>query len=224
MSAKVSRLLTRAPQRIFRDKSFGIQITKFMHDFISFVQQFGYIGFFAIVFFESFPMTFFFPGDSLLFTTGFLASQGIFSLPLLILTFFIAGVTGYIFSYFFGQKIIRRFFTDPNSKIFNPKYITYTHQFFEKYGGKTIIIGRFVPIVRSFGPALAGVAGLSFKRFLAYNIIGGIFWSAVMTLIGFYLGHILPKADAYLTPIIVTIIGISLLPTVYEYLKNRKHE
>jgi len=193
-----------------------------MQHFISFFEQFGYIGLFAVVFFESFPLTFFFPGDSLLFATGFLASQGVFSLPVLILTFFLAGTAGYIFSYFFGQKIIRRFFTDEHSKIFNPKYITYTHQFFEKYGGKTIIIGRFVPVVRSFGPALAGVANLTFKRFLSYTLLGGIFWSATMTLIGFYLGRILPKADAYLTPIIVTIIFISVLPTIFEYLKRRK--
>ena len=195
-----------------------------MQQFLSFFEQFGYIGLFIVVFFESFPLTFFFPGDSLLFATGFLASQGIFSLPLLIGTFFLAGTFGYIFSYFFGQKIIRRFFVDENSKIFNPKYITYTHQFFEKYGSKTIIIGRFVPVVRSFGPALAGVANLTFKRFVSYTIIGGIFWSVVMTLIGFYLGHILPKADAYLTPIIVTIIIISMLPTVFEYIKNKNQK
>ncbi len=194
-----------------------------MQQLISFVVQFGYLGLFAVVFFESFPLTFFFPGDSLLFATGFLASQGIFSLPALILTFFLAGTAGYIFSYFFGQKIIRKFFTDEKSKIFNPKYVVYTHKFFEKYGGKTIIIGRFVPIVRSFGPALAGVADLTFRRFLTYTLIGGVFWSAGMTLVGFYLGHILPKADAYLTPIIVTIIFISFLPTVFEYLKN-KHQ
>ena len=92
-----------------------------MQHFISFFEQFGYIGLFAVVFFESFPLTFFFPGDSLLFATGFLASQGFFSLPILILTFFVAGTAGYIFSYFFGQRIIRRFFTDDKSKIFNPK-------------------------------------------------------------------------------------------------------
>jgi membrane-associated protein len=193
-----------------------------MQHILSFFEQFGYIGLFAVVFFESFPLTFFFPGDSLLFATGFLASQGIFNLGILILTFFLAGTAGYIFSYFFGQKIIRRFFRDEKSKIFNPKYVTYTHQFFEKYGAKTIIIGRFVPVVRSFGPALAGVANLTFKRFLSYTLLGGIFWSTAMTLIGFYLGHILPKADAYLTPIIVTIIIISILPTVFEYLKNRR--
>jgi membrane-associated protein len=194
-----------------------------MQHFISFFEQFGYIGLFVVVFFESFPLTFFFPGDSLLFATGFLASQGIFSLPILILTFFLAGTAGYIFSYFFGQKIIRRFFTDDKSKIFNPKYVVYTHQFFQKYGAKTIIIGRFVPVVRSFAPALAGVADLTFRRFMAYTLLGGIFWSSVMTLIGFYLGHILPGADAYLTPIIMTIIIISFLPTVFEYLKN-KHQ
>jgi membrane-associated protein len=193
-----------------------------MQGLISFTEHFGYLGLFVIVFFESFPLTFFFPGDSLLFTTGFLASQGFFGLGYLILTFFLAGTAGYIFSYFFGQRIIRRFFTDDKSKIFNPKYVTYTHRFFEKYGAKTIIIGRFVPVVRSFAPALAGVANLTFRRFFTYTIVGGIFWSSVMTLIGFYLGHILPRADAYLTPIIVTIIIISFLPTVFEYLKSRR--
>ena len=192
-----------------------------MDHLMFFIREFGYLGLFVVVFFESFPLTFFLPGDSLLFATGFLASQGVFSLPALISVFFLAGVTGYIFSYFIGQKIIRKFFKNEKSKIFNPKYVTYTHQFFEKYGGKTIIIGRFVPIVRSFGPALAGVANLTFKRFLLYTIVGGVVWSTVMTLIGFYLGHILPRADAYLTPIIVTIIFVSVLPTILEYLKNK---
>ncbi len=193
-----------------------------MDHLMFFIREFGYLGLFVVVFFESFPLTFFLPGDSLLFATGFLASQGVFSLPALISVFFLAGVTGYIFSYFIGQKIIRKFFKNEKSKIFNPKYVTYTHQFFEKYGGKTIIIGRFVPVVRSFGPALAGVANLTFKRFLLYTIVGGVVWSTVMTLIGFYLGHILPRADAYLTPIVVTIIFVSVLPTILEYLKNRQ--
>ena len=192
-----------------------------MQQFISYVQEFGYLGFFVIVFFESFPMTFFLPGDSLLFTTGFLASQGVFDVRLLIITFFVAGFFGYIFSYQFGQRIIRKFFTNPNSKIFKPKYITYTHDFFERYGAKTIIIGRFVPIVRSFGPALAGMAGLSFRKFVSYSVVGVFFWSISMTLIGYYLGRILPQADKYLTPIIIVIIVLSVLPSVYDYWKNR---
>lgn len=195
-----------------------------MQDLIHFIQEFGYLGLFVVVFFESFPLTFLLPGDSLLFTTGFLASQGYFSLSLLVLVFFVAGVSGYIFSYFFGQKIIKKFFTDEKSKIFNPKYIVYTHNFFEKYGAKTIIIGRFVPIVRSFGPALAGVADVTFNRFLVYTLVGGIIWAGGMTSIGFYLGRIIPQAEMFLTPIILTIIGISILPTVFDYLKRNSNK
>ena len=191
-----------------------------MQDLIHYIQQFGYLGLFLVVFFESFPLTFFLPGDSLLFTTGFLASQGLFDLNMLILTFFAAAVLGYIFSYFFGQKIIKKFFTNENSKIFNPKYIVYTHHFFEKYGAKTIVIGRFVPIVRSFGPSLAGVADVKFKKFFIYSFVGAIFWAIGMTVVGFYLGRAIPQAEKYLTPIILSIIFISILPSIYEYLKR----
>lgn len=196
----------------------------FINEIISFIKDFGYIGLFLIIFLESFPMTFFFPGDSLLFITGFLASQGLFDFPLLVLVLFVAGTIGYVFSYLFGQKIIKRFFTDEKSKIFNPKYITYTHNFYEKYGAKTIIIGRFVPVVRSFGPSLAGVADMTFRKFLVYNIVGGIIWAGGMTSVGYYLGRLLPTADVFLTPIIVGIIFVSVLPTIFEYLKNRSEK
>ena len=195
-----------------------------MQAFIHYIQQFGYFGLFILVFFESFPMTFFFPGDSLLFTTGFLASQGYFSLGLLIFTFFIAGTIGYIFSYLFGQRIIKRFFTNEKSKIFNPKYIVYTKEFFKRYGAKTIIIGRFVPIVRSFGPALAGLADVTFNRFLVYTFIGGVFWSVGMTSLGFYLGKIIPQAETFLTPIILGIVALSILPSVLEYFKKNSSQ
>ncbi len=194
-----------------------------MHELINYIQSLGYLGYalmFAIIFFESFPLTFLLPGDSLLFTAGLLASQGYFSMGLLILTFFVAAVVGYIFSYFFGQKIIKRFFRNPDSKIFNPKYVVYTREFYEKYGAKTVIIGRFVPIVRSFGPALAGVADMTFKKFMVYSFVGAVLWAIGMTCIGFYLGHIFPQTETFLTPIIVSIIFVSLLPTVFEYLKR----
>jgi membrane-associated protein len=199
-----------------------------MHELINYIKYLGYWGYlamFLVIFFESFPMTFFFPGDSLLFTAGILASTGYFDVSLLVVIFFVAGFFGYVFSYFFGQKIIKKFFTNPNSKIFNPKYIVYTHNFFEKYGGKTIIIGRFVPVVRSFGPALAGVADLTFKRFLVYDFIGGLFWAGGVTALGFYLGSIFPQNENFLTPIIILIIFVSILPTIFEYtrthLKNK---
>ena len=192
-----------------------------MNDLISFIHKFGYIGLFVTVFLESFPMTFFLPGDSLLFISGFLASQGYFNVSILVAVFYLAGAVGYILSYFFGQKLIKRFFKDENSKIFNPKYVVYTHNFYEKYGAKTIIIGRFVPIVRSFGPSLAGVADMTFKKFITYTLLGGLIWAGGVTFLGFYLGKVIPAVDIFLTPIIVGIIFLSFLPTIFEYLKSR---
>lgn len=195
-----------------------------MNDLIYIIQEFGYIGLFLIVFLESFPMTFFLPGDSLLFISGFLASQGYFELSLLVLVFFVAGGIGYIFSYFFGQKLIKRFFTNEKSRIFNPKYVRYTHNFYEKYGAKTLIIGRFVPVVRSFAPSLAGVGDMTFRKFCIYTLVGGAIWSTAVTSLGFYLGRIIPAADVFLTPIIVGIIFVSFIPTILEYLKHRSEK
>ncbi|MES2213412.1 MAG: VTT domain-containing protein [Patescibacteria group bacterium] len=193
-----------------------------MESLIALVQKIGYPGLFAIIFFESFPLTLFLPGDSLLFTTGFLASQGILRIDILILVIFIAAVLGYLFSYSLGHYIVKKFFTK-DSKYFKQKYIDYTQEFFDKYGAKTIIIGRFVPIVRSFAPTLAGIAKMKYEKFVRYTFIGGVFWAGGMTLVGFYLGKAIPNATSYLTPIIVGIVFISVLPSAIEYIvKTRK--
>ncbi len=189
-------------------------------DIITLVQKAGYVGIFLIIFLESFPMTFFLPGDSLLFATGFLASQGYLNFWWLIAIYFVSGTLGYIGSYVFGERIIARLFTNPNSKIFNPKYIVYTREFFTKYGTKTIIIGRFVPVVRSFAPALAGIAGFTYKKFVNFTLIGVAGWSLGMTTLGYFLGKALPRASDYITPIIVLIIFISILPTLWEWWKK----
>ncbi len=196
-----------------------------MHlDLLSLIQHVGYLGIFAIIFLESFPMTFFLPGDSLLFTTGFLASQGYLNFWILVVIYFVSGTLGYVLSYLFGQKIIARLFTNPNSKIFNPKYIAYTHEFFERHGAKTVIIGRFVPIVRSFAPSLAGMAGFTFRKFVHYAVVGVAFWALLMTSLGFFLGKLIPNAADYITPIIVGIIIISVIPTVIDYIKEKKRQ
>lgn len=192
-----------------------------LQDIIMSMKEFGYVGLFLIIFLESFPMTFFLPGDSLLFTTGFLASQGFFSLNILVSVFFLAGTIGYILSYYFGQMMVKKIFTNEKSKIFNPKHIVTTHNFYEKYGAKTIIIGRFIPVVRSFGPSFAGVGDMTFAKFFTYTLAGGVLWAGGVTSLGFYLGRILPKADALLTPIVLGIVFISILPTIYEYLKEK---
>lgn len=187
------------------------------------VGYYGYIILFLIIFFESFPLTFYLPGDSLLFTTGFLASQGYFNIALLIPTLFLASILGYNFSYLMGERL-RNFIIKSNDKYwFKKKHLEYTENFFDKYGHKTIIIGRFVPIVRSFSPTLAGAVQMPFKTFVRDSIFGGFVWIFSVTLVGYYLGRIIPGANKYLTPIILLIIAISLSPSVFEYIKHKKN-
>ena len=190
------------------------------------VQVAGYFGYgilFIIIFLESFPLTFFLPGDSLLFTTGFLASQGHFNLILLVGVLFVASTLGYMFSYAMGQWF-RDFILRSNDRYwFKRKHLDQTQKFFDKYGDKTIIIGRFVPVVRSFAPTLAGSVEMSYKKFIRDTMAGGILWTGGVTSIGFYLGKAVPSAHLYLTPIILGIIFVSLLPGIIEYVRGKKN-
>ena len=195
---------------------------QYLLHYIQIVGYFGYFILFLIIFLESFPLTFFFPGDSLLFTSGFLASQGYFDLSLLVTTFFAASIFGYVLSYAVGKKVRDTVLEKKKFLWIKPKHIEKTHRFFEKYGMKTIIIGRFVPVVRSFSPALAGAAEMRYDKFLRYALIGGILWSGGLTSAGFYLGRIFPHAHIYLTPIIIAIIIVSILPMVFDYFSKNK--
>jgi len=190
-----------------------------MEYLLNFMETTGYFGYgilFLIIFFESFPPTFFLPGDSLLFITGFLASQGYFNMAFLVGILFLASIFGYIFSYAMGEKI-REFILKSNDKYwFKKKHLDYTKEFFRKYGNKTIVIGRFVPIVRSFGPTLAGAVRMDFKKFMKFVFIGGFLWTGGITSVGFYLGKIIPNAEKLLTPIVISIIFVSLIPTFGE--------
>jgi len=184
---------------------------------IQFAGYFGYAILFLIIFLESFPPTLFLPGDSLLFITGFLASQGYFDMVLLVATLFLASVIGYIFSYAMGKKL-RDFILKSNDKYwFKKKHIEYTEEFYGKYGTKAVVIGRFVPIVRSFSPTLAGAVEMDYKKFIKFVLIGGFLWTGGLTSIGFYLGEVIPNAERFLTPIVLIIIFVSLLPTFAEY-------
>ena len=183
---------------------------------------FGYVILFIIIFFESFPPTFFLPGDSLLFTTGFLASQGHFDLALLVIVLYTASVLGYMFSYAMGQWLRDLILQSNDRYWFKKKHLDQTQHFFDKYGDKTIVIGRFVPVVRSFAPTLAGSVQMSYKKFVRDTLVGGLLWTGGVTSAGFYLGQALPGVDLYLTPIILGIIFVSLLPAVIEYIRARK--
>ncbi|MEK7219093.1 MAG: DedA family protein [Patescibacteria group bacterium] len=191
---------------------------------MSFIESAGYLAYgvlFLIIFLESFPPTLFLPGDSLLFITGFLASQGYFDIVLLVGILFIASVLGYIFSYSMGKKI-RNFILNSNDKYwFKKRHLEYTEKFYKKYGNKTLVLGRFIPIVRSFSPTLAGAVEMDHKQFIKYVLIGGFLWIGGIISIGFYLGRIIPNAEKLLTPIILSIIFISLLPTILGYFVKR---
>lgn len=198
-----------------------------MEHLVKLIEYMGYFGYgflFLIIFFESFPLTFFLPGDSLLFTAGFLASRGYFNLALLVTILFIASVLGYFFSYIMGEKI-RDFILKSNDKYwFKKKHIEYTNNFYKKYGDRTLIIGRFIPIVRSFSPTLAGTVDMNYKKFIRDTLIGGILWTGGVTSIGFYFGNILPNSKILITPIILTIIFISLLPALIEFIKHKRNK
>ncbi len=168
---------------------------------------------------------FFFPGDSLLFTAGFLAFQGTFSLPELCIICAVAAITGDSVGYLFGRRVGRKLFERENSTFFKKKYLESAEEFYEKYGAKTIVIARFMPIVRTFAPIVAGISDMHYRRFVTYNIVGGVLWSCGVTVAGFLSGKILGQAfdiDKYLLPIIVVIIVVSLLPTFIHVMRDEE--
>jgi membrane-associated protein len=189
-------------------------------DFLMRIGNYGYLLLFIIVFLESFPLTFYLPGDSLLFTTGFLASQGYFDLVYLIAILYTASTFGYLLSYSLGEKIGELINKSNDRFWFKKRHLDYTREFYRKYGMKTLIIGRFVPIVRSFAPTLAGAVGMKQRDFVLYTIFGGFIWTAGVISLGYYIGKLLPEAHLYLTPIIIAIIILSFLPTLYDYYKE----
>lgn len=183
----------------------------------------GYPGIWAIVFAESgLFFGFFLPGDSLLVTTGLLASQDYFSFTTLLIILPIAAILGDSVGYWFGKKVGPKIFNEEKSLLLDKKHLDEAHKFYNKHGGKTIIIARFIPIIRTFAPIVAGVAQMEYSKFLSFNIIGGAAWTISMLTLGYFLGNIIPDVDKYLLPIIAIIIFLSLLPPLIEYYKENK--
>jgi len=184
----------------------------------------GYIGIFAVVFAESgLFVGFFLPGDSLLFTAGFLASQGIFDIKILSILCFIAAVAGDSLGYAFGKHIGPRLFTREDSWFFHKKNLAKAQHFYEKHGKKTIVIARFMPIVRTFAPIVAGIGNMHYKTFITYNLVGGFLWGIGVTVAGYFLGKAIPDVDKYLIPIVVVIVIVSILPSVIHLIKERNN-
>jgi membrane-associated protein len=197
-------------------------MTFFGIDFLELIKMTGYVGLFAVIFSESgLFFGFFLPGGSLLFTAGLLASQGLFNIYWLIATVGIAAILGDSVGYWFGKKVGNKIFVKEDSLFFNKKYLQKTKDYYEKYGPMTVVIGRFVPIVRTFAPILAGVGEMKYKKFISYNVLGALLWAVGVSLLGFFLGATVPGIDKYITPIVVLIIILSILPILFN-LRSKK--
>lgn len=193
-----------------------------MFDIISIVKTAGYLGIFGIIFAESgLFFGFFLPGDSLLFTAGVLASQGFMNIWVLLLLNFIAAVLGDSFGYFFGNKIGKKIFIKEESFFFKKAYIEKSRVFFERHGAKAIILARFIPVIRTFTPILAGVGHMPYQKFLSYNLVGGFIWVFGLTLLGYFLGVKAGDIDKYLLPIITLIILSSFIPVIMQIFRKK---
>ena len=189
------------------------------------IQQYGlwtYVILFAVIFVETgFVVMPFLPGDSLLFAAGTFAALKALDIRLLILLLSAAAIIGDTVNYWVGHRLGPKVFCRDDARFFKKEYLDRTHAFYEKHGGKTIIIARFVPIIRSFAPLVAGIGRMSYGRFLAFNVIGGIGWVVLLTGIGYFFGNI-PFVKKNYSIAVLTIIAISTVPIAVEYFRHRK--
>jgi membrane-associated protein len=191
-----------------------------MLDATSLIETVGLIGIILVIFAETgLFFGFFFPGDSLLFTAGILASQGVFDIYTLLIFCTIAAILGDSVGYWSGKKYGRRLFERDAGFFFKKKRIQDAEKFYEKYGKHTIIIARFVPVIRTFAPIVAGIGKMDYKTFISYNIFGGIFWVFSVTLIGYGFGGMVTNPDRYIIPIALLIIFISFIPIILKILR-----
>ena len=182
----------------------------------------GVVGVIAVIFAETgLFVGFFLPGDSLLFTAGFLASQHQISFAWLLIGTFLAAVIGDTVGYAFGKKVGPAIFTKEDSVFFDKKHIARAQHFYERYGKKTIILARFIPIIRTFAPIVAGIGNMTYKTFISFNIIGGLAWTELMLWLGFGFGSIIPNPDRYVIPAVIVIIIVSASPALREIFRKR---
>lgn len=199
-----------------------IHIDKYLQLIVDSMGMWTYVILFAVIFAETgLVVTPFLPGDSLLFAIGALCGAHILDIAVLIPLLIVAANSGDALNYFLGRKLGPKVFSSESSKLFNKKHLEKTNSFYEKYGGKTIIIARFMPIVRTFAPFVAGVGKMSFRNFVLYSISGGIFWISSLTLLGYFFGG-MEVVKKNMSLVIVAIIIISILPAVVEYIKSKR--
>lgn len=194
-----------------------------MFDVDSIVHSGGILIVSLIIFAESgLLIGFFLPGDTLLFAAGLAASQGDLSIGWLIFFVFIAAVVGDNVGYEIGQRTGSKIFAKKDGIFFRQEYLEKAQQFYEKHGGKTIVIARFTPIVRTFAPVVAGASKMSYKRFFAFNLLGGLLWAASMPLLGYWLGSKIPGLDKYIEIVIFVVVVGSILLSVAHLFKDKE--
>jgi membrane-associated protein len=182
----------------------------------------GMTGIIAVVFAETGLLVgFFLPGDSLLVTAGLFAARGDLDIAWLNIALAVAAIVGDATGYWIGYRAGQTLYSRPNSFFFRREHLIRTHEFYERHGGKTIVIARFMPIIRTFAPVVAGAGSMTYRRFAAYNVVGGIGWVASMTLTGYYLGRSIPDIDKHIHIVVAVVIFLSLLPGIIAYLRAR---
>jgi membrane-associated protein len=182
----------------------------------------GLAGLAFVIFAETGLMVgFFLPGDSLLVTAGLFAAHGDLDIAWLNVVLCAAAVIGDATGYWIGRRAGRTLYNRPNSFLFRREHLVKTHEFYERHGGKTIVIARFMPIVRTFAPVVAGAATMTYRRFAVYNVVGGVAWVLGMTLTGYFLGRAVPDIDKNIHVVVAVVIFLSLLPGIIAYVRGR---
>jgi membrane-associated protein len=195
------------------------QLIQFIRD-PAYLAELGYPVLALIIFLETGAMVFFLPGDSLLVTAGLYAANGKLDLLLLNLILIPCAIVGDALSYYIGSKAGPMLFNRPRSRFFRPEHVAAAHSFYEKHGGKAIIIARFMPIMRTFVPVVAGIAGMTYRDFATYNIIGGASWVFSMTVLGYFVG--MTPLGKHIEAVIIVVVFLSILPGIIAWLRSRK--
>ena len=192
-------------------------------DPIAMVKTGSYLGIAFIVFAESGLLVgIFLPGDSLLFAAGLLSAAGFLNFGPLVFVVVVAAIVGDSVGYWFGANVGVNFFKKKDSFFFKQEYLKRTERFYQKYGGRAVVLARFVPIVRTIAPTLAGIGSMTYKEFLSYNMLGGLLWGAGMTSLGYFLGSIIPNSEQYILPISLVIIAVSFLPIFLNLVRGKQ--
>ncbi len=190
-------------------------------DLNNLIETIGYVGIFLIIYAETgLLIGFFLPGDSLLFTAGFLASQDVLNIWILVPVCVTAAILGDATGYSLGKRYGRGYFKKPESRLFKPKNLLLAEEFFEKHGGRAIILARFIPFARTFVPVIAGISYMPYRHFATYNVVGAFLWGAGLPILGYFLGSAIPSVDHYLLPVIALILFLSVLPSAYHIWKE----